>query len=493
MLKTDDKKVKLDKPHIKVEEAEVPAPGNEFGETFEIDEWRLIRRVDWALLPWLSILLILCSLGRSGIGNARVPSNILIKKMRPSIWLSAIVLLWGIMMVRSLSKYSSFRRPNNLRDPSLSKVLSTITEAYLRCAGCLASLRQASFRERFTVYPGSITNASISWYRRNEIGLRFAILSSANQLSGVLGGLLAAAINNMDGIGGKPTWAWIFIIEGTATIIAAVAGFFLVQDFPNTARFLSPRERTFLIRRLQEDDQFSASGEVMHWKSVWKSFADWKTWMGVLLSMSLLIVTESFNSLIVSTEYHKSIRFFRHTCELAYSDRLRKRGCFSILLNVVAAIAYIILIFSRSVALSFFAVFIVAGGLFPLVTNTNAWISNNVEGSYKRGVTIALVLGFGNLQGIVSSVVYRARDKPWYTLGHGVMLAYIGVSFFSAVAFRMLLHAENLRRDHGERDEVITGEGRIRSVGDMKNGCYESVTAAKRAKGDDWSGYRYIL
>jgi len=32
------------------------------------------------------------------------------------------------------------------------------------------------------------------------------------QLSGAFSGLLAAAIEKMDGIGGKPGWAWIFIL-----------------------------------------------------------------------------------------------------------------------------------------------------------------------------------------------------------------------------------------------------------------------------------------
>jgi len=32
------------------------------------------------------------------------------------------------------------------------------------------------------------------------------------QLSGAFSGLLAAAIEKMDGLGGKPGWAWIFIL-----------------------------------------------------------------------------------------------------------------------------------------------------------------------------------------------------------------------------------------------------------------------------------------
>lgn len=34
---------------------------------------------------------------------------------------------------------------------------------------------------------------------------------SAAAVSGSFGGLLAAAIANMDGIGGKRGWAWIFV------------------------------------------------------------------------------------------------------------------------------------------------------------------------------------------------------------------------------------------------------------------------------------------
>ena len=91
---------------------------------------------------------------------------------------------------------------------------------------------------------------------------------------------MAAAIHNMDGIGGKPGWAWIFILEGLITIIASIASFFIIQDFPDTAKFLSEEERTFVVRRLQNDDRFSAGGEELRMKYILQSFMDWKTWVG---------------------------------------------------------------------------------------------------------------------------------------------------------------------------------------------------------------------
>lgn len=51
------------------------------------------------------------------------------------------------------------------------------------------------------------------WYKRSELGFRAALFFSAAALAGSFGGLLAAAIALMDGIGGMNGWAWIFIIE----------------------------------------------------------------------------------------------------------------------------------------------------------------------------------------------------------------------------------------------------------------------------------------
>jgi MFS family permease len=65
------------------------------------------------------------------------------------------------------------------------------------------------------------------WYRRNEIGIRAAIFFSMAALAGSFGGLLAAAISKMDGVGGKPGWAWIFILEGLATIVVGFVGILL--------------------------------------------------------------------------------------------------------------------------------------------------------------------------------------------------------------------------------------------------------------------------
>ena len=49
----------------------------------------------------------------------------------------------------------------------------------------------------------------------------------------------------MDGIGGKQGWEWIFIIEGVLTVAVGIASFWLVQDFPDTAKFLTEKESRY--------------------------------------------------------------------------------------------------------------------------------------------------------------------------------------------------------------------------------------------------------
>lgn len=123
------------------------------------------------------------------------------------------------------------------------------------------------------------------WYKRSEFGVRMAIFFSAAALAGSFGGLLAAAIAKMDGVGGKPGWAWIFILEGLVTIVIGFISFWCVYDFPDRATFLSPVDRARVLRRLAADQQSSAEHEEFKMSYFWASVKDWKTWTGAIIYM----------------------------------------------------------------------------------------------------------------------------------------------------------------------------------------------------------------
>lgn len=141
------------------------------------------------------------------------------------------------------------------------------------------------------------------WYKRTEFGVRAAILFSAAAIAGSFAGLLAAAIAQMDGIGGKPRWAWIFILEGLLTIIIGVASFWMVYDFPGEATFLSEEERLLVHRRLRADGQSSADHEGFEWIFFWASLKDWKTYTSGLIYMGCAGGLYSFGLFIPTSGY----------------------------------------------------------------------------------------------------------------------------------------------------------------------------------------------
>lgn len=103
------------------------------------------------------------------------------------------------------------------------------------------------------------------------------------------------------------------------------------------------------------------------------------------------------------------------------------------------------------------------------VANTIVWTSNNTEGVYKRGITLGFVIGWGNLNGVVSSNIYQAKDAPLYRQGHGIVLGYLTIFLLGGSVLQYsLLKKENSKRRAGERDVWAEGksEKELEALGD---------------------------
>ncbi|KAF8252812.1 MFS general substrate transporter [Wilcoxina mikolae CBS 423.85] len=466
---------------------EDPDAGLSEEERREIDR-ALVRKLDFKLIPWLCLLYLVSFLDRTNIGNAKIEgliddlgmtagqynacltiffvsysvfeplSNVLLKRMRPRIYIPTIMVLWGFCMT-----FMGFCK--NYNGMMAARWFLGLTEAGL--------------------FPG--VNYYLScWFKRREFGIRAAVFFSAAAVSGSFGGLLAAAISQMDGVGGKRGWAWIFILEGLATIVIGIISFWMVQDFPDDAKFLSPIDRARVLKRLREDQQSSAEHEDFQMKYFWQSMKDWKTYVGALIYMGVvgslyafsLFLPSIIKELGFSTTRAQllSVPPYALACILTISigwaaDRTNQRGLFNICVSLLGILGFSILIGSRSPALSYAAVFLAALGIYPCIPNTITWVSNNTEGVYKRGVTLGMVIGWGNLNGVMSSNVYLARDSPRYTMGHAIILGYLAIGLFGgSVLNYVMLKRENEKRRNGERDNWIQGKTQkeIEMLGDER-------------------------
>jgi MFS family permease len=260
----------------------------------------------------------------------------------------------------------------------------------------------------------------------------------------------------------------------------------MVHDFPDRATFLTPDDRARVLRRLRADKQSSAEHESFKMTYFWNSVKDWKTWAfaiiymgcdGALYAFSLFIPTiiqqlgyKSTTANLLSVPPYAVAAVV--TVFIGWlADRTHQRGLCNIGISLFGIVGFSMLLGSGTPSVQYAGVFLGAIGIYPCIANTISWTSNNVEGVYKRGVTLGFVIGWGNLNGVVSSNIYRGRDKPRFFLGHGVVLAYLVLFLLGgSVVTRMMLVRENKKRLRGERDGWVQGLNakEIEALGDQK-------------------------
>jgi hypothetical protein len=153
------------------------------------------------------------------------------------------------------------------------------------------------------------------------------------------------------------------------------------------------------------------------------------------------------------------------------ADKTKWRGYCNLVVSAIGCIGFAMLLATTNVHVQYAGTFLGAVGIYPTVSNTLTWASNNVEGSLKRGVMVGVVVGWGNMNGVVSSNIYMPHEKPHYRTGHGIVLAYMFLFLFGGTLFmHIALKRENKLRKEGKRDIWVQGktEEEIEEMGDVR-------------------------
>lgn len=72
----------------------------------------------------------------------------------------------------------------------------------------------------------------------------------------------------MEGIGNRPGWAWIFILEGLFTVLFGLSSYFTLPRSVDTAWFLTAEEKRYVNAKLLEDNAHTDEEESFSWKEV---------------------------------------------------------------------------------------------------------------------------------------------------------------------------------------------------------------------------------
>ncbi|WP_027528401.1 MFS transporter [Bradyrhizobium sp. Ec3.3] len=217
-------------------------------------EQSTMRKVSWRIVPYCFSLYVISYLDRANIGYAalqmnkelalsseafgfaagiffigyflfEVPSNIALNKYGARIWISRILISWGIVA-------------------TASAFVQSATQLYI--LRFLLGVAEAGF------FPGIIIYLTY-WFRAKEQATTVALFTAAIPVSYLIGAPLSTWIMDHVGGFGLSGWRWMLLLEGGPAIVAGIVNYFIMTDRPEQAKWLTPRERDWLTEELRKD------------------------------------------------------------------------------------------------------------------------------------------------------------------------------------------------------------------------------------------------
>lgn len=379
-----------------------------------------------------------------------------IKKLRPSIYLSTLMFIWGVV---------------------------NMCMGFVHSYGALVGLRFLLGIFEAGVLPAIIYVSSM-YYKRHELQKRMSFFFCSTVVAGAFGGLLAYGISNLDGAKGMAAWRWIFIIEGAATAFLAIVAAFLIIDWPEQTHYLTAEEKLLLERRMAADLGDRCRMDRLD-RASWRLIVtDYKIWLGAFLYMGISVpgLSGTFFLPTILSEFGWAAEEAQVRTIPVYvfaggmmvgsawlSDRLRHRYGFFALGTAMVTIGYAMLLASdgKSRDYKFGAVFPIFGGAYLVTPMCLGWLQNNLSGHWKRSFGSSAQVMIGNIAGIIGGNIFLTREAPSFPTGYGVALAFMWVGFACATAMALLMWRENKARDAGKRDDRLTApKDQLDNMGD---------------------------
>ncbi|KAI1821581.1 putative MFS transporter [Xylaria intraflava] len=466
------------------EEQKVEFAGGAHGVNVPITpaERALRWKQDLRIVPLSAGIYFLCYLDRSNIGNAKVlnsathddllsdtnitdhqfnialfvfliaygvfevPSNILLKKVRPSRWIAFLMFSWGALTI-------GLGGVHNYASLLVVRFLLGLFEAGL--------------------FPGLVYYLTF-WYKKDERSIRVAFILASATLAGAFGGAIGFGIGHMNGAGGLSAWRWLFIIEGIPSLLSSVLIWFFLPDFPENAMWLTTEERDLSVYRLRFEGSKGAH-KTMTWKDAKETLVDWRLWGHYIIYFGISVPFSSlslFTPSITAGLGYGDLRAQLMTVPpyaVAYvvqlfvswsADHFNERGLHSAALATVGAVGFIMsAALPPDAFLSRYAGLIIgATGAFSCIPPLLGWLSSNIFSTASVGMAIALNIGLGGAPGqIVGVFIYKTNEATrGYPTGHWTNAALLLLVAAGAIMLRFYYAWRNKRilRDWVEGQEV---------------------------------------
>ncbi|KAJ9494114.1 hypothetical protein H2202_010421 [Exophiala xenobiotica] len=394
-------------------------------------EKRFVRKLDMILLPLLALAYLLAYMDRNNVGYARLMG------LQEDLDLSSGEFYNAVMMF---------------------------------CYGDILGLRFGVGAAEALLQATPLY--LVLWYGRNELGKRIALFYSATVIAGVFAGLIAYAVQkDLEGAAKRPSWQWLFIIEGSIAIGIGLLMAACLPGFPDRIKKSWMFNNEEIELAISRSEGLNDKGAGFQPKQVRNSLLDPKTWYLAVLSgvnSTLLASTGAFLPTIIKEFGYSSVQAqlftvipyacaFVSMVTIGYlSDHFRNKSSFILGCLSLCATGLIILLATTGKQVGVFAACLLVMGAYPAAVLQMAWIQINFCGNTKRAMSWAVAMIFGQGLSMVGAQIYTT--PPRFFKGHGILLAFVVVAMCSTVAARLTMARANKRRDEELREYEQRGE-----------------------------------
>lgn len=271
------------------------------------------------------------------------------------------------------------------------------------------------------------------FYTRGELAFRIALFFGSALLAGAFSGLLAFGLFQIRDPHVQG-WMWLFIIEGGMTVIFGVVAFFWLPATPSTAWFLSEDEKAIATARHLRDGS-GLIGEHFTFSDCFRTWNDPMFGVWCIISFTYpvaLSTTSNFLPLILKRLGYSTVitnlltvppnlvGFIVLLAVARSSDKHRERSYHIIGALSLSLVGLIILAAvppddsSSDIGVAYFACFLLCSGAYIPSCLVHSWHNNNNLNETSRAATTGLLVGLGNLGGILSGATFRTNYAPRY-------------------------------------------------------------------------------
>lgn len=420
------------------------------------------RKFDKYLVPVSLVFIVLSSVDRNNLGNARVfgfDEDLGLKggqfgniQTLSSICTFLFEIPWTLAV-------KCFGTRKALGTAFVLWSVCTLGTAFIHTYGQAVAVRMILCACESGLSPGFAFIFS-TIYPPEEAGNRIMTTNLAQCISGAFGGLFAYAVQTMGARRGLAAWRWLFIVEFCVTVFVGSIGWMFIPDTIETAWYLNAEEKETMCLKKRQDF-------ILHGQDKFD-----RKWIKITLTdpfvylLSIAFFTSSiaingfsvFLPTIISGLGYASIRVNFMTIpvyilgamslivQVHLSDKTKRRGMFIIGSCVPVAVGYFICVGSSILEVGYAGMFILVLGLYPISTLAVTWATITFSPDSKRALGMPLVLAISDISSIVSSQLYPTQQGPRYIQGNAISAGLTIVAGILYCACWILLKYRNTKK-----------------------------------------------